>query len=85
MIKFLLIRFITYIIKVWQKTRRIRYLLNFPQCKFYPSCSDYTIKAFKGHGFLKGSRLSMMRFIKCTPLTAGGIDEVPDKKPWILA
>ena len=46
-------------------------------CRFYPSCSGYTIQALETHGFLKGSYLSIKRISKCHPGHPGGIDEVP--------
>ncbi|CUS96001.1 hypothetical protein JGI2_00618 [Candidatus Kryptobacter tengchongensis] len=48
-----------------------------PSCRFYPSCSDYSIQAFLKHGFLKGLWLSVKRIIRCNPFNPGGIDEVP--------
>ncbi|NRA40934.1 MAG: membrane protein insertion efficiency factor YidD [Pseudomonadales bacterium] len=48
-------------------------------CRFYPSCSSYTIQALETHGLLKGSYLSLKRIAKCHPGHPGGIDEVPPK------
>ncbi len=48
-------------------------------CRFYPSCSSYTIQAIETHGLIKGSILSLMRIGKCHPWHPGGIDEVPEK------
>ncbi|CUS91926.1 hypothetical protein JGI3_00040 [Candidatus Kryptobacter tengchongensis] len=48
-----------------------------PSCRFYPSCSDYSIQAFLKYGFLKGLWLSVKRIIRCNPFNPGGIDEVP--------
>lgn len=61
----------------WQKTRQIRHLFNFPQCRFYPSCSDYFLESIKKHGPISGLIFAIKRIIKCHPLCAGGIDEVP--------
>lgn len=49
------------------------------RCRFYPSCSRYTIEAVELHGALKGSWLSFKRIIKCHPLNPGGNDPVPPK------
>lgn len=49
-------------------------------CRFYPSCSSYTIQAIEIHGMIKGSLLSIKRISKCHPWHPGGIDEVPNKK-----
>lgn len=48
-------------------------------CRFYPSCSEYTIQAIKKHGFYKGSFLAIKRVLKCHPFHEGGYDPVPDK------
>ncbi len=48
-----------------------------PSCRFYPSCSEYSIQAFLKYGFLKGLWLTTKRVIKCNPFNPGGIDEVP--------
>jgi len=48
-------------------------------CRFYPSCSDYTIQAIQKHGFGKGIFLAIRRILKCHPYHAGGYDPVPDK------
>ena len=48
-------------------------------CRFYPTCSNYTIEALKRHGALKGTILSSRRICKCHPWSAGGVDEVPGK------
>ncbi|MEN3039400.1 MAG: membrane protein insertion efficiency factor YidD [Candidatus Kryptonium sp.] len=48
-----------------------------PSCRFYPSCSEYSIQALSKYGFFKGSWLSIKRIIRCNPFNPGGIDEVP--------
>ena len=47
-------------------------------CRFYPTCSDYSKESFKKHGFLKGFYLSIRRILRCHPWSEGGIDNVPD-------
>lgn len=51
-----------------------------PSCRFYPTCSNYSIEAFRTHGFFYGFYLSTKRILKCNPFFKGGIDEVPLKK-----
>jgi putative membrane protein insertion efficiency factor len=46
-------------------------------CRFEPSCSAYGAEAIARHGALKGSYLTVHRFCRCGPWTAGGYDPVP--------
>ena len=43
-------------------------------CRFLPTCSDYTYQAVLKYGFFKGSYLGIKRFSKCHPLHKGGYD-----------
>ncbi|HPG39183.1 MAG TPA: membrane protein insertion efficiency factor YidD [bacterium] len=45
-------------------------------CKYYPSCSTYTIQALKKYGFLKGSIKAVNRILRCNPFSDGGYDPV---------
>ena len=49
-----------------------------PRCRFYPSCSQYTLEAVEIHGAMKGTFLGVQRICKCHPLHPGGFDPVPD-------
>ncbi len=46
-------------------------------CRFYPSCSDYTAQAIEKHGALKGVHLGLKRIFRCHPWNTGGFDPVP--------
>ncbi len=46
-------------------------------CRFHPSCSEYSREALERHGLLKGSALSLKRLCSCHPLHSGGFDPVP--------
>ena len=50
-----------------------------PCCKYYPTCSQYALDAFKKHGFIKGLILSAWRILRCNPYSNGGVDYVPEK------
>ena len=43
-------------------------------CKYYPTCSEYTIEALEKYGLVKGLFLGLKRIIKCNPFSKGGID-----------
>ncbi|WP_405101989.1 membrane protein insertion efficiency factor YidD [Oceanobacillus sp. FSL H7-0719] len=49
-------------------------------CRFYPTCSAYSLEAFQRFGVFKGLYLSIIRISKCHPLHPGGVDYVPEKK-----
>jgi len=49
-------------------------------CRFIPTCSQYTYEAIQIHGFLKGTFLGIKRILKCHPFHPIMYDPVPDKK-----
>ena len=47
-----------------------------PSCRFYPSCSEYTLQAVRKYGVGKGMWLGLKRLLRCNPFSPGGIDEL---------
>ena len=50
-----------------------------PACRFYPSCSSYSIEAVGKHGCVRGLGLGVKRLLKCHPFHPGGFDPVPER------
>lgn len=68
--KKLLVKFINFYqkhISLWLQSKNIN-------CKFYPTCSEYTKQAILKYGVWKGLRLGMFRILKCNPFSKGGYD-----------
>ena len=47
-----------------------------PVCRFYPSCSAYTLEAVEKYGALKGGMMGALRILRCNPFFKGGYDPV---------
>ncbi|MCR4416896.1 MAG: membrane protein insertion efficiency factor YidD [Ignavibacteria bacterium] len=60
-----------YLIKFYQKF--ISPLFP-PSCRFYPTCSQYSIEAFQKYGVIKGFLKSTWRILRCNPFNKGGYD-----------
>lgn len=64
-------KFLIYFISKYQKYISPRIGNN---CRFYPTCSEYTKQAIEKYGALKGSFYGIKRIIKCNPFSKGGHD-----------
>jgi len=49
-------------------------------CRFSPTCSEYSRQAFSTYGIIVGTKLSVLRFLRCQPFSKGGFDPVPVRK-----
>ena len=54
-------------------------------CRFYPTCSSYTLDAVERFGVVRGGWLALKRIARCHPWTDSDYDPVPEtwgaKKP----
>jgi putative membrane protein insertion efficiency factor len=49
-------------------------------CRFYPTCSDYSVEALRTHGAVRGTWLTVRRLLRCHPFGGAGYDPVPPRK-----
>lgn len=66
-------RFLIFLVKLYMK-----YIspLKGPCCRFYPTCSQYTVEALQKYGTIKGGFMSIKRILRCNPFCKGGYDPV---------
>ncbi len=46
-------------------------------CRYYPTCSEYSMEAIAKYGPLKGGLLSVKRILSCNPFGGHGHHPVP--------
>lgn len=66
-------RLMIVIIKFYQRFIS-KYILTGRNCRFYPTCSQYSIEAYEKYGFFKGTFLTVNRILRCNPFNEGGYD-----------
>ncbi len=43
-------------------------------CKYYPTCSEYTKQAIEKYGAVRGTIKGIKRILRCNPFSKGGYD-----------
>lgn len=66
-----------FFIRVYQNT--LSPLLG-KNCRYIPTCSEYTIEAIEEYGAIKGVFMGIKRIFRCHPFAKGGYDPVPKRK-----
>lgn len=66
-------RLLIFIIRIYRK-----YISPYkrPSCRYYPTCSQYSIEAIEKYGSFKGVFMSIWRILRCNPFSKGGYDPV---------
>lgn len=63
-----------YLIEKYQKIISPKIKEHGYNCKFYPSCSEYTKQAIEKYGSFRGVIKGIKRILKCNPFSKGGYD-----------
>ena len=69
MINFLVLSFI----RLYQKLP----LSSHTNCRFIPTCSQYTYQAIKKYGIIHGGLMGLKRILRCHRWSKGGHDPIP--------
>lgn len=56
--------------RIWLSGHPILYT----NCKYHPTCSEYTIQAINKYGIAQGVKKGILRILRCNPLSKGGVD-----------
>ena len=51
-----------------------------PNCRYFPTCSEYAKEAINKFGVLMGLWMSVKRIARCHPFGGSGFDPVPKKE-----
>jgi len=73
-------KILIFLIKIYQKTLSpdhgpLKKLLPYGYCRFYPTCSQYTIEAIEKNGAIRGALIGFWRINRCNPWSKGGTDK----------
>ncbi len=64
-------KIILYILRFYK-----RYISRGYNCRFVPTCSEYTYQAVEKYGVIKGLWMGLKRVLRCNPWNKGGVDLV---------
>ena len=64
-----------FLIKIYQSLP----LSSHKNCKFIPTCSEYSKQVYERFGFFKGTYLTFKRLKKCTPWNHDSIYDPPEE------
>ncbi|WP_306252468.1 membrane protein insertion efficiency factor YidD [Parvularcula sp. IMCC14364] len=69
------------LLSLYQHTFSVVFYAMGTRCRHAPSCSNYSMEAYRRHGFWRGSWLTLARLLRCHPLGSHGFDPVPEELP----
>ena len=49
-------------------------------CRYYPTCSEYFLRAVERHGLWRGGWMGVKRIARCQPWGGEGFDPVPGEE-----
>ena len=52
--------------------------LGWRACRFHPTCSEYSVAAFRRFPSPKALGLTVWRLLRCQPFCRGGFDPLPE-------
>ncbi len=67
-------KIVIFLIWLYQKTISPILSIIGVNCRYYPTCSEYSKIAFKKYGFLKALKMSVKRVLSCNPWGGTGVD-----------